>query len=244
MEPRNHEIRRYLLGQLEEPAREELELRMEDDLFYQHLLAAEDDLIDGYLAGELGTDERQWFERCFLVSERRQQRLEISRRLVAAAEHRKRRLPKWRSAAAAVAASVLLMGGIYAWRQGLEVEPERAGSTAPTLAEEFLTLELGVSRGGEIPRLPLPAVDRATRLRILVDPADLETPLEILLRNPLGEVVWQGAAVRAGQDPGVEIELPPGRLVPGLHEVEVRPLAPGDSIEPLGFVYFELAEPS
>lgn len=67
-------IRRYLLGELPEQEREQVEQRLmtEDDL-YQRLLLAEDDLIDEYVSGALSEHDREKFSRRLLrVPELRQ----------------------------------------------------------------------------------------------------------------------------------------------------------------------------
>jgi hypothetical protein len=67
-------IRRYLLGDLSEQEREQVEQRlMSDDDLYQQLLVAEDELIDEYVSDELPEQERAKFGRHFLsVPELRQ----------------------------------------------------------------------------------------------------------------------------------------------------------------------------
>lgn len=68
-------IRRYLLGDLSEPEREQVEERLmaDEGELYQHLLIAEDDLIDEYVSGSLSEEEQAKFARRFLhVPELRQ----------------------------------------------------------------------------------------------------------------------------------------------------------------------------
>jgi len=71
-------IREYLLGQLSAAAREEFERRFftDDDLF-KDLQAAEDDLIDDFLTGDLSEEEVVMFHQNFLVGAERQQKLRI-----------------------------------------------------------------------------------------------------------------------------------------------------------------------
>lgn len=67
-------IRHYLLGELSEQEREQVEHRlMSDDDLYQQLLLAEDDLIDEYVSDTLPEQDRAKFSRRFLqVPELRQ----------------------------------------------------------------------------------------------------------------------------------------------------------------------------
>src|SRR5687768_1963635 len=61
-------IRRYLLGELPEQEREEIEdLLMSDNEAYQELLFAEDELIDDYVFNVLPEAERKKFTQRFLT---------------------------------------------------------------------------------------------------------------------------------------------------------------------------------
>src|SRR5262245_34635249 len=73
---------KYLLGNLTE----EEEARVEDQAFTDReylsaLEAAEADLIDAYVRGELSQADRRGFERRFLVSPRRRSKVEFARAL-------------------------------------------------------------------------------------------------------------------------------------------------------------------
>src|SRR6266404_2721475 len=73
-------IRRYLLGQLSDGAREEIEqdLLANEELF-QELLVSEDEIIDEYLGGKLSADERANFETHFLATPERHEKLKFGR---------------------------------------------------------------------------------------------------------------------------------------------------------------------
>ncbi len=74
---------KYLLGELPEEELTQLEERFFNDPELSDLISeAEDDLIDQYVREELSVDERESFERSFLISERRQQKLEFARSLL------------------------------------------------------------------------------------------------------------------------------------------------------------------
>lgn len=63
------EIRRYLLGQLEDEEQQKIEDRLmtENDLF-EELEISKDEIVEEYCAGELTTKERDWLEQHFLAS--------------------------------------------------------------------------------------------------------------------------------------------------------------------------------
>jgi CHAT domain-containing protein len=73
-------LRRYLLGQLVDEAREEIEkdLLAQDEVF-EELLMAEDELIDEYLTGELTAVDRAAFESHFLSTPERHDQLRFGR---------------------------------------------------------------------------------------------------------------------------------------------------------------------
>ena len=79
---RNSLLVRYLLGELSDTERDELE----DDYLpnsdlHDELLATEDELIFAYAQGRLSPSQRDSFERLFLCSSERQSRLEFARGL-------------------------------------------------------------------------------------------------------------------------------------------------------------------
>jgi hypothetical protein len=74
---------RYLLGDLSEEEKTRLEESyFADDNLFEQLLAAEDDLIDDYVQGQLIGHERALFEKRFLNSPERRQRVALARGLM------------------------------------------------------------------------------------------------------------------------------------------------------------------
>jgi hypothetical protein len=79
-------IRRYLLGDVSEEERAEIEERFfADDDFYQSLLVAEDDLIYDYLRGAMDAKDRRLMEEQITASPRRRQKVELVKGLMQAA---------------------------------------------------------------------------------------------------------------------------------------------------------------
>lgn len=78
--PDDETLRRYLLGQLPEAERDALEDRLITDGEWRvEVDAVERDLIDDYVRGGLKADEGTSFERLFLPSERRREKVIIAR---------------------------------------------------------------------------------------------------------------------------------------------------------------------
>jgi hypothetical protein len=75
-------LRRYFLGDLPQEERVRLEdLYLVDVELFEELLAAENDLIDAYVRGELTEAEAQRFEMEYLKSQERRNRLDFARAL-------------------------------------------------------------------------------------------------------------------------------------------------------------------
>lgn len=75
-------MRRYLLGDVDEQRREQLEERVLcDRAFAERLSIAQDHLIDDYIFGGLSEAERQSFEKNFVLNEERRNKLRIAQAL-------------------------------------------------------------------------------------------------------------------------------------------------------------------
>ena len=75
-------IRRYLLGEVTDEEREQVERQlMTDRQYLDHILRIEESLTDEYVRGELGQDERELFETYFLSAPERRDKLEFAESL-------------------------------------------------------------------------------------------------------------------------------------------------------------------
>lgn len=79
----NAKIRKYLLGNIQvEEERQKIEERlMLDDDYFEEVLIEEEELIQDYVDDHLTADERQRFEKHFLISEERRQKINFARAL-------------------------------------------------------------------------------------------------------------------------------------------------------------------
>ncbi|MCG8606841.1 hypothetical protein MJD09_17880, partial [bacterium] len=76
-------FRRYLLGDLPSRQREELEIEyLSNETLFVEVQAAEDDLIDAYIRDELSRKERRQFEKQFLVSQERREKIALANALM------------------------------------------------------------------------------------------------------------------------------------------------------------------
>jgi hypothetical protein len=86
MSDREDLLTRFLLGAVDERERAEVEDRLlSDDEFYERMLAGEGDLMDAYVRDELSSSERVQFEKSFLSSARRRERVEFAQGLMESA---------------------------------------------------------------------------------------------------------------------------------------------------------------
>jgi hypothetical protein len=155
----------YLLGRLPEPEQEDFEQEsLMDDERFEELVSAEDDLIDAYVAGQLGAEDARRFEARFLAAPARRERVEFARALSRLVESDVGRSPAasrrgwswWLPLAASVAAaavggwSLLRVQGLAAALSGARGEQqvlERRLSQERARAER-LAGDLAASREG------------------------------------------------------------------------------------------------
>ena len=82
-----NEVRRYLLGQLEEADQEKIELRLlTDSSFGEEFDTIVDELTDQYVRNELTDDELKRVEKYFLTTPERQRKLEFATELLGHAD--------------------------------------------------------------------------------------------------------------------------------------------------------------
>lgn len=76
------EVKKFLLGQIDEDQRQKIEQRLlTDDEYFEELEIIEDELVDDYVAGNPTSTERRIFEEQFLVSDERRGKLRFANAL-------------------------------------------------------------------------------------------------------------------------------------------------------------------
>ena len=151
-------IRLYLLGKPDERGRDEFEQRLfADDEFLEEVMAAEDQLIDDFLTGDLTPNEVAMFEKNFLVTDERRQKLRLGKTLRTYAKQASVPVAKakpsparwsWRQwfspsilRPAAVAAVILILGAGgfgFSFFQILEISPCVLGPGRSRIALQIL----------------------------------------------------------------------------------------------------------
>ncbi|HEX8180049.1 MAG TPA: hypothetical protein VF525_10945 [Pyrinomonadaceae bacterium] len=250
------ETKQYLLGGLPPDALRALEERlMTDPAYLEELSVCEDELIDDYLRDALAPGEREQFERHFMATPARQQKLRFARtfrRYVAAhapaplgkkTEHPNSARLNFRAAlmglnprvGLALAAGLLLcvLGGSWLlFRQGPNTDD------IPRAGARIVAVELspGLTRAdGELTRASVPAGTDYVQLRLALPVNEYQSYRgEIIAAD--GRVLLTRDDLKAEQSthgPVVVLNRRAGLLPPGDYRVRLsglRPPAPPESL--------------
>ena len=235
--------RRYLLGDATDEERSAIEQEyLENDAALDRIEAAEEDLIEDYLAGQLSPPDRIRFERHYLAAPQHRVRVETIRRLIArsavvtgppaaaappGAWTRVRHHGPW----LALAASALIVASIALWRfDGAEPSgPELAQtpdvylpspSPAPAPRTFALTLStLGVRSGGGDGPVVIPPDTDVVIVRIAAEPdARALEARRATIQTVEGREVWRGTVANDPNPPEgtvARLDIPSSALPPG-----------------------------
>jgi hypothetical protein len=242
-------LRRYLLGQLTDGARDEIEqdLLANDELF-EELLVLEDELADEYVDGRLEQADRPNFENHFLATPERKQNLRFARALNRyVTTHEKRRESIGRSGpsglwssrswplrmAAAFAVVAIIAGALWFF---FPRQPSPRNFATLTLTISPNTRDQGV----QAPRTKLPLGKDALRIFLrLPNPPPPAAGYRVQLLDTNGESISLGIA---GQDAqSVVVEIPGSQLRRGQYALNLFTIkADGTEQRISGSYYFIL----
>jgi hypothetical protein len=247
--------RRYLLGEVGDAERERIEQEFfADEAMLERMEAAEEALIEDYLANGLSPDSRSRFEREYLSLPHRRARVETTRALIAAAAGAHpapgrssvaalvRRPAMWASSVAA-AALVLIAVGTW-WEAGVSrgtrtgaidaVARSGADAAAP-LRESVHTfavslLPVGTRSAGTRPDVIVPVGTDLVVLRLAADPGDAPFANgRAVVRTVSGDEVWSGPATSASDRASgiaASIAVPAPRLGPDDYVITLFAVSP------------------
>jgi hypothetical protein len=232
-------LRRYLLGRLSDDLRERLDRRIfsDDSVLWEHLSLVENELIDDYVGGRLTAEDREHFERGFLCTDDRRQRVDLARALKAYASNQPQRRPsigQWLrvplSAPAwsvAMVLCVLLALPMVAWRS-----VSRPGAAPDVTA----WLSTGRVRGSdrELRRVRIPQDCKLIRLQL--EPSVERQAYGATVREAAGEQIWSQNRLSAAIIDGrmaVTLVVPSELLPDGDYYVELHGISANRDIEPL-----------
>jgi hypothetical protein len=233
-------MRRYLLGAADAETMREIEQRLfsDDQVFWERVAIAEDELVDECADGALEGEELALFDANFLVTAERRAKLEFARALGRYARQQEPRrhslsdwlrvpaaVPRWAMAAAAVL--VLLVPAVV-WQ---------FAPTGPRPASVAVSLVPGLLRaaGGEIVRV-LPAPGCEVVHLDLTAGTEPYAAYAATVHDENGEAVWSQhkltGVARAGSV-SVRLTLPCELLPEGDYWVRLSGLSPGQAPAPL-----------
>jgi hypothetical protein len=232
-------ISRYLLEDVTPTEQEEIERRYFSDPDYLALVeAVEGDLIDAYVRRDLSRTDRERFERYFLRTRKRRERVKMAEALL---EH----LPRRRSftpVILAIAATLVVLIGLGTW---LAIRPTRSIAPAPVVVHAparvtppaappvtvAVTLMPGLTRAGtSLPRVVLPRDVQTVQVRALIDVEGQWRDLSASLRSS----DWTVTRLTMGDDRMVAMTIPATKLPAGEHVLTIS--AAGEVLGDYAFV--------
>ena len=252
----------YLLGRLAPEEEESVELEyLREAEAYDRLQAVEDDLIDAYVDGRLGADDRRRFEERF-DSPARRERVAFARalrqRIPQVAEPRAPRRPSWLlpvAAALPLAAAGWLaltvrelrtevaQGQVqYAARERASAEDrariaaleQELASPRPTAGVVTWRLAPGFERD-ETPsaRLAVPTGAADVRLELALSPGAGAGPFVARVETAEGHLVAEvhGLRAREGATSKVDMVVPAASMAPGTYVVILRDGRPPEVVD-------------
>jgi anti-sigma-K factor RskA len=235
----HNELRKYLLGDLTQEARQRIEQRLlTENNFLEELLLGEEELIDDYVVGDLSDEDRLKFERHFLSTPERHQQLRFARALSRYASNSAEKAgsksatahtpapPTWAErtrafwnsrawALAAMALAFVVIAGSWLWLS-------RPRTSSPqTFATIILPAGLSTrAEGAQASKVRLPLNADALRISLMLPEGT--TPAasyRVELVNESGEA---RSLKVAGQDAqAVSVLIPAGQLARGRYALKL-----------------------
>jgi len=233
-------ILRYLLGQLPEQERREIQERcFLDASYFQFVQAVETELLDAYVRGELPANELD-NARQFIAGANLDSRLQIARSLAALipgiAPDESGGTPgrtggrRWLVLLAAPVAGII-------WTLFHGTQPGEAVGTTEDPARH-MRVEI---REGESAAIHKPDGPAVIAIDLLLPKSHATPPFTIEVRNNLRELVWSQRSDSRGQPPRVTALLKPDQLRPGGYLIEVSGIGATGMPEP-AWAYYLVVE--
>lgn len=230
------ELKKFLLGRIDEDQRQKIEERLlTDDDYFEELEILEDELLDEYVDGNLTSPERRIFEEQFLVSDDRRGKLRFAKALASPIAVTKsgetswtERLKgfwtnqSWALRAATVGVFVILVAAVI-WL------------SRPPSPKNFASLTLTISnsersQGGAATKLKLPIEADTLRLQLnLPDGATRADRYRVELIKENGQSQRLTPVEQTQQ--AVVVEIPADQLPRGQYALNVHAIKPDGTEE-------------
>lgn len=243
-------LRQYLLGSIAPEVRESVENRLfsNDRIFWEHLCLVEDELVDAYVRDALDRKEAEDFERCFMTTAERREKLALARAINAYVERQqpqqesaRQRVPGRIPAAYwAVAAVAMLLLVVSAARWQIATPP-----SSPDEVSAWLSPGLVRGIGQRMERVSIPAGCKLVRLHLEPDSTAFES-YRATLHMASGEEVWSQAQLSTttvAERVAVTLTLPAEALASGDYHVRLHGVSPGQDAVQLNRYDFRVLRP-
>ena len=258
-------IRRYLLGDLPETEANSLEQQyFTDGDAFERVWAAENELVDDYVARRLAAEDRARFERHYLASPPHRERVATARALRDA-----RVVPRPRTAAVvgwSVAAALVLALGAWIWpsRSGegprtamrptepsptisapTEAAPDASVIVRPPAVVALALSPILVRGSGSAPTLRIPRGTEDVLLQLEGDPAASGAGrLTAAVRTVEGQTIFEGEVRAASPDERRSligtVRVPAARLLAGDYILTLSAVGASGQPSPVHRYYFRV----
>ena len=253
----HEDVRRYLLGGVSEEAQRAAEERLlTEESFLEELSAAEEELIDDYVGGDLSADDRERFERHFLSTEERRRKLRFA--LALARYTSEKGLAK--TAAASPAGPTLAERLRAFWRgRPLMLRAGLALASVAILAaawwfsfprtpspKTFATLSLNITagnraEGAQVAKVALPVKEDALKISLALPEGWAKASgyrVELLDESGRAETL----EIIERDEKSVSVAVPASRLARGQYALRLYASGPGGAEQRVPGSYFFAAE--
>lgn len=250
----DQEIIQYLLGSLSEAETERLdELSLTDPEFADVLSAAEKDLVDGYVQGELTGAALEKFKSHYLTSPRGREKVELAKGFQVLAEKysaapasaknlagfvTKPKVADWfspwsifsipRSAAQwGFAAALLMLFAVGAWLLFENTSVGKRHTPSSSIASFVLTPQM--RGGGQIQTLSIPAKTDSVTIELELEPIDYPAYEVVLLDQSDNQILWRSEKLSAkttGNNRALSVAIPGGLFQSRAYLVRVTGVPP------------------
>jgi len=259
-------LERYLLGDISEEERSEIEQAyFADDAFFEQLIDVRNDLVDAYARGMLSAEDRKRFEERLLTTESGSDRVGFARALqqkIAARSARKTGDSRFFAIAASLLIVVIAAGWMMLTLKGRPQPPiaksqpkvtpqQQTTSSVPVPVPNPLIATVLLTPGGTreseaAPPLVLRPAPQFVRVELVLED-DRYDSYAAELQDVEGRALWRGEPLQAVKGPSgktVAVSVPAKLLPPGDYIVVLQGIRAGKSSEINNYTFTVVALPA
>jgi hypothetical protein len=253
-DPAEQLILGYLLDELNVHERELVDERIcREPAFFELVCAVEDDLLQGYLRGDLTAERQLRFEALYITNPTKRARVDATRLLTEGlldeAQRRRVRKPIARVMSiktwwpVGLVFAVLLLAFIL-WQSRPTRHFSQTSSYAPieppspALETSFQVLEPGLLRSGGGNQIELPETAQWVQFDLLRSNSTALAEYDAVLATPEHPTMWQGVVVH--RNDRLSVSIPAAVLKNADYTLSVVPRSRGQHLLPVATYYFRV----